>query len=304
MVNWKLRIIRLNNNPKWNISILVIFVLLASSLIGILTMNFVKQMVSYTNDMNSYNKSYYYAKAGLELALVEINNAGIWFANHIWSGDDIFVDNFSCSTCNFDVDIQGKTQYLSEKFWLNTGCSDENAFVLSGWESIALPLFVQKNIISNNDLFSSWISYDNQLLKYIGDIRFENTQDFVWEFNLGLIVLLDNVVQRDLLFVKSLDWSRDMIENYFESYFGYYWDEALDNEEYLAYLLITNVEDDLASFCLSINDLNVGWLDKDMYLSTTKFFVSSIAGFLHKTVGLTAIYGQPIPWFLLNTYAK
>jgi len=55
----------------------VIFVLLASSLIGILTMNFVKQMVSYTNDMNSYNKSYYYAKAGLELALVEINNAGI-----------------------------------------------------------------------------------------------------------------------------------------------------------------------------------------------------------------------------------
>lgn len=295
---------RNRKNPKWNISILVIFVLLASSLIGILTMNFVKQMVSYTNDIYSYYNSYYYSKAGLELSLVEISNAGIWFSNEINNEDNIFLDNFDCENCDFDVKIEGKTQYLSDRFWLSTGCNDDNAFVLSEGESIALPLFVQENIESNNDLFSSWISYDNQLLKYVEDIRFENNQDFDWEFNLGLIVLLDNVVQRDLIFVKSIDWSRDMIEDYFEAYFSYYWDEALDNENYLSYLLITNVEDDLASFCLTIDDVNVGWLDKDIYLPTTKFFISSIAGFLDKTVGLSAIYGQPIPWFLLNTYAR
>jgi len=267
-------------------------------------MNFVKQMVSYTNDMNSYNKSYYYAKAWLELALVEIDNAGIWFSNHIWSGDDIFVDNFSCSTCDFDVDIKWKTQYLSDKFWLGTGCSDENAFVLSGWESIAIPLFVQEELELNNNLFVSWVNYNNNLLKYVENINFQKNQDFGREFNLWLIILLDNIVERDLLFIKTYDVDENIIKNYFKDYFGYYWNDSLDNPDYMWYLLITNVENDLASFCLSMNDVNVWWVEKLIYLPTTKFFVSSIAGFLDKTVGLSAIYWQPIPWFLLNTYSN
>lgn len=304
MVNWKLRIIRLNNNLKWNISILVIFVLLASSLIGILTMNFVKQMVSYTNDTYSYYKSYYYSKAWLELSLVEIENSGIGFSNDINNEDNIFVDNFVCSSCDFDVKIEGKTKYLSDKFWLSTGCNNKNAFVLSGWESIAIPLFVQNDIKLNNDVFSSWISYDGQLLKYAKYLNFNNNKDFDWEFNLWLVVLLDGVVERDLLFIKSFDWSEDMIKKYFQDYYNYYWENVLSNSSYLAYLIITNIDDDLASFCLSIDDVNIAWLKKNIYISTTNFFVSSIAGFLDKTVGLSAVYSQPIPWFLLNTYAK
>jgi hypothetical protein len=69
-------------------------------------MNFVKQMVAYTNDMYSYNKSYYYAKAGLELALVEIDNVGIGFSNKILPDDHVFIDNFDCNNCGFDMEIK------------------------------------------------------------------------------------------------------------------------------------------------------------------------------------------------------
>jgi hypothetical protein len=56
--------------------------------------------------MYSYNKSYYYAKAGLELALVEIDNAGIGFSNNISINDDIFVDNFDCDNCGFELGVE------------------------------------------------------------------------------------------------------------------------------------------------------------------------------------------------------
>jgi ABC-type siderophore export system fused ATPase/permease subunit len=54
-----------------NISILVLFVLVASSLIGVLTMTFVNQMLYAANSISSYYTSYYLANAGLELLASE-----------------------------------------------------------------------------------------------------------------------------------------------------------------------------------------------------------------------------------------
>lgn len=46
-----------------NISILVLFVLIAASLMGVLTMNFVNQMIYDANTVLSYYKSYYISNA-------------------------------------------------------------------------------------------------------------------------------------------------------------------------------------------------------------------------------------------------
>ncbi len=289
-------------NPKWNISILVIFVLLASSLIWILTMNFVKQMVSYTNDMYSYNKSYYHAKAGLELALVEIDNAGIWFSNKVRAGDDIFVDNFDCNNCEFDIEIVWKTQYLSDRFWMWSGCNDDNAFVLNGGESIILPLFTQSYTESNFAVFNDEIDYNRDILKYIDHLQFINNQDYQGVFNLWLIVLLDWEIQKDLLFMKSFDGSKDMFQDYFEAYEDYYGDNILQNPNYLMYLVFSNIEEESASFCVHMDDVNVAWKEIEVDLATAKFFVKSIWTYLDKTIGLSAIYGQPIPAFLSSAY--
>lgn len=289
-------------NPKWNISILVIFVLLASSLIGILTMNFVKQMVSYTNDMYSHNKSYYHAKAWLELALVEIDNAGIWFSNKIFSNDNIFIDNFNCNNCKFDVEIIGKTQYLSDMFWMWSGCNDENAFVLMWWESMVLPLFTQSYVENNFSVFDEDITYNKDVLKYIEYLQFINNQDYQWTFNLWLIVLLDWEIQRDLLFMKSFDWSQNMFQNYFESYEDYYGEGILQNDDYMMYLVFSNIEEESASFCVHMDNINVAWNYIEIELATTKFFVKSLWTYIDKTMWLSAVYGQPIPAFLSSAY--
>jgi hypothetical protein len=44
---------------------------------GILSMNFLNNLLSYTDNSYSYYKSYYYAKAGLELALTEVDNSDV-----------------------------------------------------------------------------------------------------------------------------------------------------------------------------------------------------------------------------------
>ncbi len=289
-------------NPKWNISILVIFVLLASSLIWILTMNFVKQMVSYTNDMYSYNKSYYYAKAGLELALVEIDNAGIGFSNKIEVGDDIFVDNFDCNNCGFELEINWKTQHLSDKFWMWSGCDDDNAFVLGDGESMILPLFTQAPIENNLAVFDEDIKYNKDVLKHIDDLQLINNQPYEGKFNLGLIVLLDGEIQRDLLFMKSFDGSKDMFQNYFEDYENYYGRNILEDDKYLMYLVFSNVEEELVSFCVHMDDINIPGNKIKIKLATTKFFVKSLWTYINKTIGLNAIYGQPIPSFLNSIY--
>ncbi len=289
-------------NPKWNISILVIFILLASSLIWILTMDFIKQMVSYTNDIYSYHKSYYHAQAGLELALTQIDNAGIGFSNKITSSDDIFVDNFDCINCDFEVNIEWKTQYLSDSFWMGSGCNDDTAFVLWWWESMVLPMFTQANIVNNFAVFDEDIKYDNFILKYKDYLKFMSNQSFNGKFNLWLIVLLDGEIQRDLLFVRSLEWWENMFVKYFEKYENYYGDKVLQNDDYLVYLVISNIEDWDTSFCIHMNDINMWWVEKIVELATTKFFISSISSFVGRTVWLQAIYGQPVPAFLLNTY--
>jgi hypothetical protein len=42
----------------------------------------------------------------------------------------LFLDNFDCQNCGIDLEIKGKTRFLSQNFWVSTGCDDENAFSL------------------------------------------------------------------------------------------------------------------------------------------------------------------------------
>ncbi len=288
---------------KGNISILVILVLLASSLIWVLTMNFLKQMISYTNDAYSYHKSYYFAKAGLELALVQVDNSGIWFSNILSGKDSIFSDNFVCDNCWFDVDIKWLTQYLSNKFWLSTGCDDNTAFFIKWWESIIIPMFSQRSPISNYSVFDQNIQYNFDLLKYRNYMTFVKNQPYNWNINLWLIILSGDDIQRDFLFIKSYDTTQDVFQKYFKEFDDFYWD-LLNKNNYFSYVIISNSSQEDLSFCVRLDDFNQWWVLKSAFLPTMNFFISSIWNFMGRDIGLQAIYGQPVPSFLANTYLQ
>lgn len=293
----------IKNRIKWNISILVILVLLASAVMWVLTMNFLKQMISYTNDTYSYHKSYYFAKAWLELSLVQVDNSAIWFSNNISNQDLIFSDNFVCENCWFDVDIKGATQYLSNKFWLSTGCNDDTAFFLKWGESVVVPMFTQAKIVSTYDVFDEQVDYNFDILKYRDHLKFVKNQEYNWNINLWLIILSWSDIQRDFLFIKSYDTVQDVFQRYFKAFDDFYWD-VLDRSNYFSYIIVSNVDPQELSFCIHLDDINQWWLLKIVNLPTMNFFISSLWNFMGRDISLQAIYWQPIPGFLATTYLQ
>lgn len=292
-----------NKNRKWNISILVIFVLLASSVIGILTMNFVKQLMNYTESVYSYNKAYYHSKAWMELSLVQMDNLWLWFSRNIWSwNNEIFTSNFDCDYCGFEIDIEGKSKIWSKNFWNQDTCELSNALFLEDGASLILPMFSQVDHDSVYDSLITWEIYDKNIFLYRDYLKFYTKNDFQWDFNVWLFFVSNNDVQRDLLFLKSYEASEDLFEQYFGDYDNYYNNLDINNLDYLAYLLLTNVSGEEQYFCIGMDDINVWWIEKNILITTDKIFVSSRWFFKDKVVGLKWIYSQSIPDFFINTY--
>jgi hypothetical protein len=126
-----------------NISILVIFVLLASSLLGILSMNFVQQMMKQSATVHNYYKAYYLAKAGLELSLAQVTSRGVGFEYTISNEDAIvsgnFFSGFDQSIYSLSTQISGMSMMLSKNFWQSTGC--DTPYILAPGDTTIVPLF-------------------------------------------------------------------------------------------------------------------------------------------------------------------
>lgn len=284
-------------NPKWSISIVIIFVLLISALIWVLTMNFVKQMLLDTWDLYAYHKAYYHAKAWLELSLIEIDNSGIGFS-HKLEDSDFFVDNFECDNCGLKLNVLGKAKMLSDQFWINQWeCNTWNSFDLMPWDTVVFPLFVEKENNTVWENIDTTIIYNKNIVNHLDDINFEYIWEWFFNINLGLVIVEWNEVKRDLLLMKKYT-NGDVVEQYFEDYKQYYGNDVFDNDDYFLYLVLSNVNDENLPFCLNTNDPHNQWL----YLAANKFYISSVWNFRDKSVWLTAILAQKIPNFIVNIY--
>ena len=81
-----------NKKTNGNISILVILILLASSVISLLAINQIQHLMNYGSMTFNYFKSYYLSKAWIELSLTEVYHHKDWFNDEIWTWN--FVENF------------------------------------------------------------------------------------------------------------------------------------------------------------------------------------------------------------------
>ena len=68
---------------KGNILFIVMFMLLLSSLIGLLIVNYVRQIFASSSLFYDYYQSYYLANAGIELGLVKVKNRGYGFEDGV-----------------------------------------------------------------------------------------------------------------------------------------------------------------------------------------------------------------------------
>jgi len=305
-------------HKRGNISILVIFVLLASSLLGILSMNFVQQMMKQSAVVNSYYKSYYLSKAWVELWLATIKHRGIGFEYSVNTWDKIVRENFfSGFNYSLSTTISGTASLLSKKFWQGSGCEDF-PYVLSGGESLILPLFRDKTPWTMADLFTTGIVLEN-VANIFKNNQIQFTTEFDWEATFWILILSgENLSQNGLFFKKwTLKWLstfKDEFETYLQTIdsMQYPLESQLKNEYhkpwlinngFKMFLLVSNSSNTSESFCVKINpaDPVIPWqID---ILPTDAFFIQSQASFGNQNAVLDASYTQPVPGFLFNTYS-
>lgn len=298
------------NKFNWNISILVIFVLLASSLIWILSTNFIRDLLNYNDTISNHYKLYYLSKAWLETSLTQIFNNWIWFENTINSWDDIVISNINCNnTCNFSSKIKWTSSYISNSIQEQNLCN--NPIILNTWESIIMPLFKQINSWSNFSKLTTSPQYKNMAV-YIPNIQLENITVnkilTIWIFIISWEQLLE-----DWLFIQT--WSTDnnnIISDFLQSFSNYasnieiWWNNLNNlykniNSQLKSFLIFWNSENNQnISFCVKINPNQNPY--EEIKLPTQSFHINSISNKNQNSMWLEAFLKQPIPQFLIHTY--
>lgn len=280
---------------------MVILILLACSLMGILTVVFLKSLITYTDDTYSYHKSYYIAKAWLELALTEIDNSAMWFSHNIDS-DNVINNNFECVWCHFTSHILWRSWLISNNFWEDTECTESSALVLEQWQSLTIPMFYDDT--SNfNEILSDvyeikqlWRAPDERYSLNLNLINYGDSSDKLDVWVVFQSWGLEWDISWEYLYMTGISMSElDFFNTYFNAFdyiTGYQevWDRA-----YYPYIIISNRNENNVRFCVS--HPNSSW-------PTTKYFISSLWEYMWKTVGLQAIYAQPTPSFFINPYSS
>lgn len=296
---------------KWNISILVIFVLLASSLLGILSMNFVQQMMKQSALVHAYYEAYYISKAWIELGLAQTTHRWIGFNYALNSGDAVVLDNFLCQpNCSLSTTLSGTSSLLSKKFWQSTSC--DAPYVLSGGQSIIVPLFRDNFVGWIRDSFTSAIQYQNLADLFKNDkIAIVNVSppDIVtfWLLILSGENLHENGVffKTWMLTTSSLHWFRSAFESYMTKidpvFTNYYWSLQLIERGFKIYLMVSNTAQVDQSLCMQTSSAPLQVIS---VLPADTFFIKSQSSYNNQHVALDASYAQPIPGFLFSTYTS
>ncbi|MCX6822535.1 MAG: hypothetical protein NTX91_00870 [candidate division SR1 bacterium] len=285
--------------PKGNISILVIFVLLASSLLGVLAMNFVQSMMKQSATVYNYYQSYYLAKAGVELSLAELGHRGIGF-EQTFSDASFLSGNFICAgRCSLSVGLSGMTTHLSQQFQTQSIDSSVTAcqfpFVVSGGQSFILPLFQDNFIGSLTDGFTTSIVYTNLYgALAAAEIQTSNLSQVTF----GMVVLSGNDLADNGIFFQTGDIKGGLpafltsFDTYFRNISALTDISREDISPYRFFFMISNSHQEPISFCLA----------GPQALPTQQYYIQSQGTYDHQTLGLEAVYKQPIPDFLLNGY--
>lgn len=232
-----------NRRLKGNVSLLVIFILLASSVIALLSINQIQRLLTYGNMTFNYFRAFYLAKAWTELGLTEVYYREAWFEQTINSWDAIVTENFWIYTgfnTHFTMNISWNFLYLTDDVRYTNECDEENKITLGTGDWIMLSLFVDEMSWLDNILSSSE-NDDNIKQLTPEEIKRIDFWNDVWNFKFWIFAY----EWWDMIDIIVNDWN-DL---------NTFWDEVSKflndyKEKRRKYLTIKNSWDEPVSFCI------------------------------------------------------
>lgn len=238
-----------NKRLKGNISLLVIIILLASSVISLLSINQIQRLITYWNQTFYYFRAFYLAKAWTELWLTEVYHSGDWFNDMINSSDAIVTWNLLPEFVGFNpyfkVTITWSFYTLNDDI-RNPGCSGDNKIKLAPWAGIMLSLFSDDTEGLDKILSDESGDKNPKKLDNIGWLRMEENSSNT-DFTFAFFTYKDDDEMSDIVVDKWLNLSEFLDKSNVE---------ALINDSHIIkkYLTIKNSWTNEAEFCIIKTD--------------------------------------------------
>lgn len=285
---------------KGNISLLVLFVLIACSLLWIIAVQYTRHIAIQIDQIHGYYKAYYLAKWGSEiwLSLMQLRKEG--YSWEIEDNSDFTKQNLHTGS-HLSLKIQWSSNILS--MWHPDDKTCSNPITISSWQSFILPLFIDQPEDDISDHFSEKKFYKNKS-ENLKEIKITNKEN-PWKINIWIVVSSWWEINKFLMFFTGAVFNWD---DFFEKFVKNV-DKNFEKIMYLSikdwqtsnwqksnlqnYLIIANKENRELSFCLNLLD----W-EK---LALAKTYISSFWYIGDKTIWLETVYEQPIPSYLIDS---
>lgn len=270
---------------RWNILIIVLFILFLSALAGLLVTKYVKNILSYSTEIYKYYKTYYIAYGGIELEITKISNHWFGFEDTISKDSATNSNNLKycySANCYFESTIKTNSNIIADNktSYELSACSKDENYTLKQGQWVIIPLFKDLN---------SWewtLSYKN--LTPISSTDFANISINFYDGNWEKVWL--SVVDEDSSVWKSyqtLLTDNDTKINLNDPSFNSFYDE---NKK--SFLVVANTENSLAQQKVCINS-------KQTKLSSNYINIESNWKFMDRIVSLQAIKQSKLPEYII-----
>lgn len=204
--------------PAANISLLVLFILIVTSLLWLMATTMISNMQESSRIFEHGQKAFYAARGGIEYWLTQVSLNERWYQE-----SSIFTWDQGKRSSIIDARHDNETRW---KQWLplqKRDCESDNAFSLSGGSSLVIPLFV----------------WDDSRARAVSNMTIVPIK----KWNIALWLSLDDNTPRDDELYMTWTLASDRISLFMQ------W-KTLNLTQWQHYLLMTALDQEI-QFCLS-----------------------------------------------------
>lgn len=215
---------------QWSILIVILFMLIVTSLIGLIMMVYMRSILNFTNSFHDYQQAFYLAQAWVELQLVKAKNHAFWYEDSIttWSKTvQLNITNYCTKSCFFSSTLQSSSYVVwqSEHIRDNQTVCSELLWYTTDTSKLISSLFLYQDETSDSE--REWKLMSS---KKISAIKNSNIKIMIYglsSYRLALQATSSSWESSSYDRIQTLNQSEISLLDYQSSFLQAVWDDSL-----------------------------------------------------------------------------